>query len=159
MDLISFAEYAAMHNVVAATVRQKNLRGGFKTAQKIGRNWVIDRNEPYSDDRQTLLDKSTVDRVTSTYQKNESLKETARIEKLSEQKVRKILITVGSYTTPQIKSVNDLYEKGLTPKEIEVKLGISRAAVNSCLPYDKSIYNRDDPTLNSERIRKTRNKQ
>jgi len=159
MDLVSFAEYAAMHHVAAATVRPKNLRGGFKTAQKIGRNWVIDRNEPYSDDRQTLLDKNTVERVTSTYKKNESLKETARIEKLSEQKVRKILITVGSYTTPQIKSVNDLYEKGLTPKEIEVKLGISRAAVNSCLPYDKGIYNRDDPTLNSERIRKTRNKQ
>jgi len=51
--LISFADYAKMHNIHQDTVRQKCLRGGFKTAQKIGRNWVINSEEPYSDNRIT----------------------------------------------------------------------------------------------------------
>jgi hypothetical protein len=51
MPLISLAEYAAKHNRAHVSVRQRVLRGGFKTAQKIGRNWVIDSEEPYEDDR------------------------------------------------------------------------------------------------------------
>ena len=49
--LISLAEYAALHGKAAKTVQQKAQRGGFKTAQKIGRNWVIDSDEPYIDNR------------------------------------------------------------------------------------------------------------
>jgi hypothetical protein len=49
--LISIAEYAALHGKAAKTVQQKAQRGGFKTAQKIGRNWVIDSEEPYTDGR------------------------------------------------------------------------------------------------------------
>lgn len=50
-NLISLKEYAELHGVTPDTVRQKVLRGGFKSAQKIGRNWVINRNEPYTDFR------------------------------------------------------------------------------------------------------------
>lgn len=53
MALISLAEYAQRHGRHQDTVRQKALRGGFRTAQKIGRNWVIDEDEPYIDDRVT----------------------------------------------------------------------------------------------------------
>lgn len=49
--LISLAEYAAKHNKAPISVRQKAVRGGFKTAQKIGRNWIIDSDEPYVDNR------------------------------------------------------------------------------------------------------------
>ncbi len=51
MELISLKEYAELYGVTPDTVRQKVLRGGFKSAQKIGRNWVIDKNEPYDDKR------------------------------------------------------------------------------------------------------------
>jgi hypothetical protein len=54
MDYISLAEYAQMHGVSPDTVRQKVLRGGFKSAKKIGRNWVIDKSEPYTDLRKKL---------------------------------------------------------------------------------------------------------
>ena len=50
-DYISLAEYAKLNGRTPATVRQKVLRGGFKTARKIGRNWMIDKNEPYVDER------------------------------------------------------------------------------------------------------------
>ena len=49
--LISLTEYAEKHGKHRITVQQKARRGGFKTAQKIGRNWVIDEDEPYEDNR------------------------------------------------------------------------------------------------------------
>lgn len=49
-ELISLAEYATLHGVHQDTVRQKILRGNLN-AKKIGRNWVIDKNEPYVDKR------------------------------------------------------------------------------------------------------------
>ena len=44
---ITLKEYAFRHGRTPATVRQKVLRGGFKTAHKMGRDWLIDENEPY----------------------------------------------------------------------------------------------------------------
>lgn len=49
--LISIAEYAKAHGRNPRTVQQKCIRGGFHTARKIGRNWVIDSDEPYIDGR------------------------------------------------------------------------------------------------------------
>lgn len=49
--LISLKEYAELYGVTPDTVRQKALRGGFKTTHKIGKIWVIDANEPYDDKR------------------------------------------------------------------------------------------------------------
>ena len=49
--LISLAEYAKLHGRCPDTVRQLALRGNLKTAHKIGRNWVIDSEEPYPDNR------------------------------------------------------------------------------------------------------------
>lgn len=53
---ISLAEYAVRHNRSPVSVRQKAQRGSFKTARRVGRNWVIDENEPYSDLRTTSPD-------------------------------------------------------------------------------------------------------
>ena len=51
MAIISIAEYAALHGKAAISVQQKARRGGFKTAHKIGHNWVIDSEEPLIDNR------------------------------------------------------------------------------------------------------------
>lgn len=53
MDYISLTEYAKMQNVTNDTVRQKVLRGNLK-AVKIGRNWVIKKDEPYVDHRKKV---------------------------------------------------------------------------------------------------------
>lgn len=49
--LITIKEYAVDHGVDPATVRQKCLRGGYKTAVKVGRDWLIEKDEPYTDKR------------------------------------------------------------------------------------------------------------
>lgn len=49
--LISLTEYAGKHGKSQVTARQTAQRGGFKTAQKIGRNWVIESEEPWPEDK------------------------------------------------------------------------------------------------------------
>ena len=51
MGLITLKEYAERLGKNPVVARQKAGRGGFKTAQKIGRDWFIDENEPYEDNR------------------------------------------------------------------------------------------------------------
>ena len=48
---ISLTEYANANGRNPATARQMALRGGFETARKIGRNWVIENTEPWPDRR------------------------------------------------------------------------------------------------------------
>ena len=49
--LISLVEYAKRNGRTPDTARQMALRGGFSTARKIGRNWVIDSDEAWPDRR------------------------------------------------------------------------------------------------------------
>lgn len=45
--LVALSEYARSHNRSNDTLRRMAENGLFKTAHKIGRNWVIDSDEPY----------------------------------------------------------------------------------------------------------------
>ena len=49
--LISLVEYAERHGKNPANARQMAARGSFQTARKIGRNWVIEDDEPWLDRR------------------------------------------------------------------------------------------------------------
>ena len=45
--LIALSEYARMHDRSSDTLRRLAENGQLKTAQKIGRNWVVDSEEDY----------------------------------------------------------------------------------------------------------------
>ena len=49
--LIALSDYARKYGKDPATARQRALRGAFKTAVKIGRDWLIDDAEPWVDAR------------------------------------------------------------------------------------------------------------
>ena len=51
MAMITLKEYAERLGKNPVIVRQKALRGGFITARKFGRDWVIDEEEEYADNR------------------------------------------------------------------------------------------------------------
>ena len=51
MALIPLAEYAKKNGRLPVSVRQKAIRGGFATARKLGRDWFIDEDEVYPDNR------------------------------------------------------------------------------------------------------------
>ena len=50
-NLIPLKEYAALHGVTESAIRHKIRRGGIKTAVKFGRDWFIDKTEPFTDRR------------------------------------------------------------------------------------------------------------
>ena len=45
--LIALTDYARTHNRSSDTLRRMTASGTLKTAQKIGRNWVVDSDEEY----------------------------------------------------------------------------------------------------------------
>ena len=47
--LITLSAYAKMHGKNPESARKKAARGGFETARKNGRTWLIDSEEPYDD--------------------------------------------------------------------------------------------------------------
>ena len=49
--LIPLKEYALRNGKKPATARQRANRGAFITAVKMGRDWFIDENEPWEDNR------------------------------------------------------------------------------------------------------------
>lgn len=49
--MIPLKEYAKRFDKAYVSIQQKARRGGFQTAQKIGRDWFIDEDEPYIDNR------------------------------------------------------------------------------------------------------------
>ena len=57
--LISLVDYAAKNDREESSARKMALRGGFQTARKIGRNWVIEESEPWPDHRRKEQKKPT----------------------------------------------------------------------------------------------------
>ena len=59
MAEIALAQYAERHGRTPDSARQMANRGGFRTARKLGRNWVIDEDEPYPDRRRSMKEALT----------------------------------------------------------------------------------------------------
>lgn len=80
------------------------------------------------------------DDIVRTYLNNNSIRETAIHHNMSRQKVRKILITEGVYSTPQSIRVNELLASGYTTQEVAEKLSVSIGTVNNLSAYRKGEY-------------------
>ena len=92
------------------------------------------------------------------YKKCDSLKETSAVFGIGWQKVRKILITDGVYTSEKAEKVKEMHDSGVNIEEISEKLNISKRTVNAYLPYKKTVYNKENPSKNATKIRKWRAK-
>lgn len=92
--------------------------------------------------------------VSRLWEQGESQKAIARRLKISECKVRKILITIGAYET----DITRLYRSGMTPEAIAKHTGKSLHTISTHIPYSKGMYMAQYPTKNALRIRKTRSK-
>jgi hypothetical protein len=73
-------------------------------------------------------------------------------------KVRKLLITSGSYEASISREVNRLHQQGKSIAEIQKATGLKRASIHSYLPYSKAIYKLEDTTVTAERVRKYRSR-
>lgn len=87
------------------------------------------------------------------YEESESLRMLAAELNISLLKLRKLLITAGSFTSDTCTEVNELHQAGKKITEIMELTDLSRASVHSYLPYTKGIYNAEEISLNAERCR------
>lgn len=71
-------------------------------------------------------------------------------------KIRKLLITTGAYRTDISVNVNTFFRAGKSVAEIQQLTGLSRASVQSYLPYSKTVYKMDERTVLAERLQKYR---
>lgn len=97
---------------------------------------------------------ATIQSVIRLWEQELSQKEISRRLRISEQKVCKILVTVGAIETEESRMI----KSGLTVSEIAEKLGKSEKSVICRIPYEKGLYNAEYPTINAIRIRKCRDK-
>lgn len=66
-------------------------------------------------------------------------------------KVRKVLITVGAYSTEISEEVHDLQGQGKSIAEMQQITGLSRASVQSYLPYSRTIYNAAELSVDAKK--------
>lgn len=90
------------------------------------------------------------------YEEEKSLRPVADALELNVIKVRKLLITAHAYRSDTADSVNRLRKEGKSVSEIMSILHLSKASVNSYLPYSKVPYKADELSANAERIKKYR---
>lgn len=96
--------------------------------------------------------------IIQAYNTEGSIKKVAALFRISEQKVRKVLIDAGEYESDMSVQVKDLYEQGFNVEDIADKLGVSKSAVSGYLPYTKCVYLGENPSKNALRVRKYRAK-
>lgn len=94
------------------------------------------------------------DSVSRLWQQECSQREISYRLRISQPKVRKILVTIGAIETEESR----LYASGYTPEQISKLTGKTLGAVNARIPYAKCPYNQLHPTENALRIRKHRTK-
>lgn len=105
-----------------------------------------------------MLDDPINRQIPMLWQDGISIRSIANHLSISGQKVRRVLITLGLYTSPMIQQVNTMAEAGSSVEEIAEALQIGRKAVISMLPYSKGAYNLITPTANAAHLRQWREK-
>ena len=94
--------------------------------------------------------------VLSTYNKQKSIKATARELGISEGVVRKYLIGAGVVETATTRRIAELRAAGMPLKDIAELLGVSSSSVSANTPYQKGSYLTETKTYNAIKIRQCR---
>lgn len=106
--------------------------------------------------------KELLDSVALAYSDNLGLAEHLSLRQLADEfdlnplKVRKLLITADVYQSDIADDVLRLYHEKKKVAEIMVLTGLSKASVNSYLPYTKIPYKMDEISVTAERCRRFR---
>ena len=85
-----------------------------------------------------------------------SINETAAHFHLTRTKITKMLVTMGVYSSPLVKQVQNLREDGMSIKEIAAQLEISVGAVSSYLPYTDEFHGTAEPSDHALAVREYR---
>ena len=105
-------------------------------------------NKPNYDPEEVL--KKILSTVCEAYDETNEIKATAAELDLAPLKVKKLLLTAGKIRYQQTEEIQQLQIAGRSMAEIERCLRLSRASINSYLPYKKIPYKEEDISSNAE---------
>ncbi len=94
--------------------------------------------------------------ILDAYNRQKSIRATARDLGISEAAVRKVLVTYRVIDTPLVRRIAELRAAGMPNKDIAALLDISTNCVDVNSPYARGTYLKPSKTLNAERIRECR---
>lgn len=97
------------------------------------------------------IQQSLIDQVVELFDSGLSMRKIGTQLSLSQMKVRKILITAGTYTSERCDEVNDYYQNGYSVEEIAKIFHMTKSSVYSYLAYETVIYNLDEKSVNADR--------
>lgn len=86
---------------------------------------------------------SLFEKVSEVYRSLGSINDAAAVLGISTVKTRRILITLGLWSSPTSQEIGALYKQGYSVKEIAEKLCITDKNVQAYLPYSKGTYGRN----------------
>ena len=89
--------------------------------------------------------------VVAVYDQEKNIKAVALEMKLSEVKVKKLLITSHRLVYPQTEEIQELLKQGKSIAEVMELTGLSRASINGYLPYSKVPYQQEEVSANADR--------
>lgn len=96
--------------------------------------------------------------ILAEYNKQKSIRATARVLGISTDAVYKTLVGYGVINTPTTRRIAELRRIGLNQKQIAEMLKVSTSCVNKNTPYDRGSYLTPSKSKNAENIRKHRQK-
>lgn len=116
-----------------------------------------ERESGYTLDRKPNVDISStkeidIDEIVKCYNSGMSLTEISQYNNISMQKARKILITVGVYSSETYDKIKELRSEGKSDLEIMDRIDISPKVLNSYTPYKKGLYNLSDESASSNAL-------
>ena len=83
------------------------------------------------------------EKVVSAYNRLDSIKEVAAELGVSTVKVRRVLITLGLWSSSTSVKIGALYDQGLSVKAIAARLYMSEKNVQAYIPYSKGAYGKE----------------
>lgn len=100
--------------------------------------------------------KLEVDEIVKSYKSGIAIKEIAEIGGISHNKVIKLLVTEGVYTSNTFDKIQELRDKGRSEQEIADACGLGKSAMWQYTPYKRGVYHSEKPTENALKLRKWR---
>lgn len=100
--------------------------------------------------------KLEVEEIVKSYKAGITVKKIAKIAGVSYNKVIKLLVTEGVFTSKTYDKIKELREEGLTEQEIADSCGLGKSAMWQYTPYKRGVYYSENPTENALKLRKWR---
>lgn len=104
-------------------------------------------DDEFDDEIEDIINKNDIEEMSKFYKGGMSTKKLALDYNISEEKVIKLLVTSGVFTSDIYDKIKELRQKGKTDDAIREELGFSKKSFHRYVPYTRGIYGLKESNL------------